>query len=274
MKYSLRFFLSMFVFVSFVLIDGLGNASACEAVDIIGKIQHRLSEVKDYKLEASIKLKDEQFSSQITGKEPNRLNIRLEMPKSSFYKTQSTCFDGTFQWVELVAPSSTQVYKVQLSEVIVPGRPFDTSYYIMGSGLFNGEGYVETIELLLSLYNLEAVCSSSTIKLQGPVIFDKYKQYLLQKRSSAGKDPSEILPYIKQFTQSFGYLRMEFSAKDYIIQKYSLGTEQNKEEFTVQFKKVSINQNIKNEVFSYTPPSGIETTDITKDIKQMIGIKQ
>lgn len=168
---------------------------ACEKRKILAEIRHRLLGVEDYKIKALVSLEGVEVVSRITGKMPDRLRIRLEIPHPTGLTIVSAVFDGTNQWVETKKSSSTQVIKIYLAELTTPERPFDTSYYIMGTGLLNGEGYPETIATLLSVYDLKAACSDNVITLSGPINIEKFKEYAAKRRSMGYSNPvSKSLP--------------------------------------------------------------------------------
>ena len=235
---------------------------ACEKRKILAEIRHRLLGVEDYKIEAVVSLEGVAVVSRITGKMPDRLRIRLEMPHPTGLTIVSAVFDGTNQWVETKKSSSTQVIKIDLAELTTPERPFDTSYYIMGTGLLNGEGYPETIATLLSVYDLKAACSDNVITLSGPINIEKFKEYAARRRSMGSQQSS-----IEKFAKVFGYLDLEFDTADLVIQKYTLGSAHGKASFIVQFKDVQTNQGVGNDVFTYSLPSGAVPVDITEDLK-------
>ena len=263
MSLFVRIIATLLVFCAVTSCSEKRLTNACESRKIEAEIRHRLLGVKDYQIDALVSLEGVEVVSRITGKMPDRLTIRLEMPHASGLITETAVFDGTYQWVETKTPSSTQVLKVDLAELTGPERPFDSSYYMMGTGLLNGESYPETITTLLSVYDLEVSCSANIIELSGTIDIEKFRQYA-SKRRSFGSQPANI----EKFAKVFGYLNMEFDAVEIVIRRYALGSAQNKENFVAEFRDIKTNQGIGNEAFAYSPPPGVVPVDITEDLKK------
>jgi len=236
-------------------------ADACETKKIITEIRHSLLAVENFKIVTISSIEDMVVETQLIGKIPDQLRIQLEIPYPTGLTTVLAIFDGTNQWVETKNSSITQVIKINLAELTTPERPFDTSYYIMGTGLLNGESYPETITTLLSVYDLKADCLGTVVVLSGPINIKKFKEYVAKRRSVGSQHN------IEKFVKVFGYLNLEFDLHNLIIQKYSLGSAQGKASFIVQFKDVQTNQGVEDNDFTYSLPSGVVPVDITEDLK-------
>jgi hypothetical protein len=130
-------------------------AEMCYAIDIQyncsdvialkRNIIQKLSEIQDYGLATTVKINDESVSSHIAGKQPNMTRIVQSIHYGSEQLITTVVFDGQYQWVESKISKKIQIIKIRLSEIVSPERPFDTGYYIMGTGKMNGDGYPSTV---------------------------------------------------------------------------------------------------------------------------------
>jgi hypothetical protein len=151
--------------------------------------------------------------------------------------------------------------KIALAGLTTAERPFDTSYYLMGTGLLNGEGFPETIADLLSIYDVTASCADDSVALSGPIDVQAFAEYA-GKRRSRGQQAS-----IGRFVKEFGHLRIDLQPDSYVISGYAMGPSEGEPSFMVDFKEIRTNQGVAAEVFEYRPPAGVEPEDITEAVK-------
>lgn len=233
-------------------------ASACNADAIIQDLHKTLSELTTYKLKTTVKLQGSSAKAEIVGRQPNRLKISMSIDSRSGPRRSKTIFDGEHQWVQQGENSDAQVLKIDLQKTTNAQRPFDTGYYMMGSGLLNGEGFPSTIQKLTSFYNLDAKCNDSEIQLEGPLIPEEFQRFA-EKRNS----PQSDTRYLERFKKQFSYLQISLNRSDYRVNRYSTGPSSEEDIINVNFPEVELNPTLKSNVFNYTAPEGTEPKDIT-----------
>jgi len=236
-------------------------SAECETAKVHDEVRRWLTQIRDYEVRARISLEGQDVGSRITGKLPDRLRMRLEMVLPAGRLIQTVVFDGEYQWVESKHPSSTQVFKIALAGLTTPERPFDTAYYLMGTGLLNGEGFPETIADLLSVYDLKASCVDDFVALSGPIDVHAFAEYAIKRRSGGQKAS------VERFAKEFGHLRIELEPDGYVVSRYAMGPSEGELLFTVDFQEIRTNQGVAAEAFEYRPPAGVEPEDITEAVK-------
>ena len=248
--------------------DNDKQPGSCEEKAVKVKLDDWLVGIRDYRIKAIVEIEGQRLHSTIVGRVPDRLSIRL-VPESKEKLVWTTIFDGNYQWVELRSDSNVDVFKIQLKPLIDKQRPFDTSYYIMGSGLMNGEDFPTSIRSLLSTYDLSVSCSQSVITLAGPVNKEKFKSYAKSRRTPQSDK------VIERFFKQFGYLVLALDARSHQVTGYRLGVKEGAtneisdktSQFKVEFTEIRINQGGDPGKFEYVPPAGIVPTDITEQIR-------
>lgn len=239
----------------------LETASACNADAVIQDIREKLSEIKSYKLKTQVNVHDQSAKTEIAGKLPDRLKIAMHVDSRSGAQTSKAIFDGSHQWVQTGKQPEAQVLKINLQKTTTAGRPFDTGYYMMGTGLLNGEDFPSTVNRLISLYRLEAECSDSGIQLKGSLNPERFLNYA-EKRNS----PQSGAKNVERFEKQFGYLKLSLSSESHMIHGYSLGPSSTEQLLEVDFSDIAINPKLEDGTFDYTPPEGVEPNDITTSI--------
>lgn len=245
------------------------HVSNCDEETVKANLSDWIVGIRDYQIKAIIEIEGQRFHSAIDGRVPDRLSIRL-VPESKERKdVWITEFDAHFQWVELRSGSNVDVFKIQLKPIIDKQRPFDTSYYIMGSGLMNGEDFPMSMQSLLSTYDLSARCTQSSIALAGPVNEEQFRGYAKTRRTPQADEA------IEKFIKQFGFLVLTLDAGSHQVTGYQLGKKENASNlitdktmmFNVEFTEITINQGGDTDRFEYEPPAGTVPTDITEQIK-------
>jgi len=234
----------------------------CNALLIKESIINKLAGISHYKIDIAVKFDDLNVESNIVGKTSEKMKIQQTIKAPQYTLNYSTVFDGEFQWVESSRESYVQVVKLEVLSLTEKDRPFDTGYYLMGTGLLNGEDYVSTLANLLSVYDLEAVCASGVITLMGEINREKFTHYALNvktKKSSA--------EFINKYINEFGYASIEIDKEKLTVNSYKLGPGSNQLLFEALFSNTDINADVDDGMFLYTPPSGIKVLDITNDVK-------
>lgn len=226
-------------------------------------IIQKLNEVKDYRLTTTVEIDHECVSSRIAGKLPNMMRVVQSIHHGSDQLITTVVFDGQNQWVESRLSSKIRVIKIRSSEIVSPETPFDTGYYIMGTGIMNGEGYPSTVRNLILLYNLTPVCTSGKIILSGKIDTRQFEEYA-GKRKFAKFNKQ----YRDSFIRDFGFASIIFSINDLQIQEYTLGPSTGKYTIKVKFSNIKINTGVFKHGLKYQIPEGVEPKDITEDLKQ------
>lgn len=233
-------------------------ASDCEIRDITNRIQNKISTIEDYQFNSTVALDGNKVSSKIKGKSPNLMRIEMNIPNNNTTISISSIFDGNYQWVETKYPDGIDVSKIKLDRLTGKERPFDTSYYIMGTGLVNGESYQASVLTLISVYNLSPTCHPESIELSGPLNVDKFSEYLKSKRFIK---PIEYT--LNKYQDNFSSSHFVFDNKTMALTYYSLGSIDKPNNFSVHFSDIELNQGLKLDDFTFIPPPGTSVTDIT-----------
>lgn len=241
-----------------IAVDSLAN---CDTSAILGKIERYIESIEDYQVQSKIFLDGTHVRSDISGKVPNLMCIKMNIEQGSSSVNVTTIFDGTYQWIETKYPTAIEVLKIKLAGLVSRDRPFDTSYYLMGSGLLNGEDYPTTISTFLSVYDVKAICTQSEIKFAGLLNVDSFTKYALSQ-----KTPGSAERRVEQYSELFKKLQMVFDAKTLELKEYHLGTEDKPKRFTSSFSNHLVNQKLTNENFIYVLREGANPIDITGDV--------
>ncbi|PCJ18651.1 MAG: hypothetical protein COB04_06985 [Gammaproteobacteria bacterium] len=170
-------------------------------------------------------------------------------------------FDGSHQWVETRGSSRVEVLKISLSELVNSQRPFDTSYYLMGSGLLNGEDFPASLFTLLATYEFKAVCERGIVTLSGTLDEEEFAKYALTKRSQASVESR-----VRQYSERFSQLVMEFDQLSLGIKGYELGAVGERAIFRVDFKNLQVNEKLPVNHFFYRAPKDVKVVDITEEL--------
>jgi outer membrane lipoprotein-sorting protein len=237
------------------------DVGECYSSIILDRIRHYVESIEDYQLQSNVILDGRQVTSEISGKPPILMRIKMHIKQGDTIVNLTVTFDENYQWIETKTPSVTEVLKIKLAGLVSPGRPFDTSYYLMGSGILNGEDYPSSITTLLSIYDLKANCTENEIQLSGPLNIEKFTQYSSTKKSS-----DSLQSRIKKYSKNFNQLTMVFDTKSLALNEYYLGTKDKPTKFAVTFHKLRINQKLTAKDIAYIPPKGVQAIDITADL--------
>lgn len=167
--------------LSCTTVTRIAEAQDCNTKNITNQIKRNIKSIPDYRFLSHVSLGDVNVDAQISGKPPNLMRIRLSISQDNTSLITTTVFDGHYQWTETKYPNKTEVTKIKLSKIVSQNRPFDTSYYVMGSGLLNGEDYPATILTLLSIYDLHATCTTTSIRLAGKLNTSNFQKIRIQK---------------------------------------------------------------------------------------------
>lgn len=240
------------------------QTSTCDEKLINASISQWINDIKDYSLVATIRVENSNVvvQSYIKGKVPEFLRVKLKMTRGDEEMIQKLVFDGDYQWLESNSNLGANVVKARLDPLTDPNRPFDTSLYLSGTGLFSGEDFPSTLDIYRSIYAVKVKCiDSGIIRLTGNIIPKALKAYI-EKSKYSGKRASNI----EQFTKTFNRIRMDFDATDYSLLGYALG-KQDDEIFHVRIKKLKINSGLTKDDFRYLIPEGVEPKDITDQLR-------
>ena len=258
----------LFCILSILIVNNIGYAGSADlnCTEISGhknNILDKVAEIKSYQLLAKVKIGGNEVISNISGTIPNRLKVVQEIQYGSEQLSTTVIFDGKFQWVESTTSNQLQVLKIRSSELATEDRPFDTGYYIMGTGLINGEDFLSTIKLLLSQYDLKADCQPGKVIMTGYLNSKEFDKYILERKFQKAN-----AHFKEKFKRNFGFAKITFSYPNYIIQSYSLGTSNAEETIATTFTDLKINPLNIDDEFEYKVPEGTQPIDITDEIKK------
>lgn len=237
---------------------------ACDGAMVMAGIDHWIDEIKDYRIEALVTLDQQRMHSTITGRIPDRLRIHL-VPVLKKNVEWITIFDGSYQWVESRTADKVDVFKIKLSGLVDKKRPFDTSFYMMGSGLMNGEDFPETIRIFIRTYDLSVTCLDDRNLLTGKINTNKFKQYASKRQTPIDEK------VVNRFIEQFRFIIIEFDPKNFNVMGYQLDSNhegpKKQSMYKVKFNNLIINQGVANTTFEYSVPADVQPVDITEDIK-------
>lgn len=244
---------------------GIEDLHCDSAADIKKRILNKTADIRSYQLKASVKIDDTVVLSKILGITPDRLRIEQSFNGGKDQVLITEVFDGRVQWIESRKSDKVQVLKINTDELVKNDRPFDTGYYLMGTGLINGEDFPSTIKILLSVYALSAKCHDNKIVLTGYLDqknFDKYANS--RKFKKANK------PFLNDYKKRFCFAEIVVGYPDYGIQRYSLGPSNNTATIITNFNDIQTNLDGIEGAFHYKPPNGVQPSDITDEIKRAL----
>jgi outer membrane lipoprotein-sorting protein len=231
-------------------------------------ITSRIDEINSYSIDAVVSINGKVVTSKIYGKRPNKLCIIQKIPKGDDELVNKVVYDNRYQWVETkISKKIVQVSKIELSKIVDHERPFDTGYYIMGTGLFSGEDFPSTVKALLSIYDLTAKCSNNRIILSGYLNSDSFLKYIMNRKFAGMKKKHG---YIERFKKSFKHARLVFEFPNNHLREYSLGSTDKTETIKIVFKKICLNPELLDDKINYKPPGGMEVIDITEPLRRSI----
>jgi len=245
------------------------DAGDCRDISAAKKaLTSRIDEINSYSIDAVVSINGKIVTSKIYGKRPNSLCIIQIIPKGADELVNKVVYDDRYQWVETkILNKIVQISKIELSKIVDHERPFDTGYYIMGTGLFSGEDFPSTVKALLSIYDLTAKCSKNRIILSGYLNSDSFLKYIMDRKFAGMKKKHG---YIERFKKSFKYARLVFEFPDNLLREYSLGPTDKGETIKIVFKKINLNPKLLDDKIKYKPPTGMEVIDITESLRRSI----
>ena len=242
----------------------VGKNPDCSNIDLIKKeIHDKFTDLRSYQLDATVEIDDHTIFSKITGRPPDRLKVAQQIKQGPEPMQITVVFDGEHQWVESRTSSKIQLLKIRSSELVSEKRPFDTGYYLMGTGLINGEDFPSTIKTLLCIYNLSSDCTSGNVVLSGYLNSQRFSEYTGKRRFRKTN-----AQFIEKFKKRFGFVKITFSYPDYKIQGYSMGSSSSNETITVSFHNIAFNPAGIEAMLNYQVPGGVQPVDITNKVRQ------
>lgn len=244
----------------------VGKRPDCSNIDSIKKdIYGKLNDIRSYQLDATVKMDGHTIFSEISGQPHDRLRVAQHIKQDPAPMQITMVFDGEHQWVESKTSSRTQLLKIRSSELVSNKNPFDTGYYLMGTGLINGEDFPTTVKTLLSIYNLSSDCISGNVVLSGsldPIRFNLWASERRFRKTNA--------QFIEKFKKRFGFAKITFGYPDYHIQGYSMGSNSSNETISVSFRNIAFNLADTEAGLNYQVPDGVQPVDITNKIKRAL----
>lgn len=233
----------------------------CDAASLEASIRKQLDDIRSYKLVAQISANKFKAVSDIQGRLPSRLRIEMKMTEPAGRDRWIHIYDGKHQWAEHHTEGGLMVYRIRLKLVASPERPFDSGYFLMGSGLLTGEDYPSTLRTLLTIYQMTGQCTPTGAMLHGVLDHEKLHHYINSKKHV--QDPVRMA---KRFAMEFPLATLRLKADPLIVKGYELGS-QDRTNLSVTFDKVLLNAVIPPSRFDYTERSEVEVMDITDQIR-------
>jgi outer membrane lipoprotein-sorting protein len=267
MKTWFQFFCALFCLLLFFGLSFAGfEDPPCDSAESIKKtILGKIAEVRSYRLEASVNIDDTVVFTKILGITPDRLRIEQSFKSGKDQVHITEVFDRKVQWIETRKSDKIQVLKINTDELVENDRPFDTGYYLMGTGLINGEDFPSTIKILLSVYALSAKCHRSKIVLTGYLDQANFDKYVSRRKFKKANKP-----FTEEYKKRFRFAEIVVGYPDYGIQKYSLGPSNKTVTLTTHFNDIQTNLDGIEEAFHYKAPNGVQPHDITDEIKRAL----
>lgn len=219
--------------------------------------------IRDYRAVAEVSVGDARVNSKIAGRRPDRLRLELEIRAGERRQSHLVVFDGTDEWVESTDASGRRVARLDARALSPPGRPFDTPYHLMGTGLLEGEDLPSTLVVLLTVFDVTAVRTGTDVAVFGPVNAARLREWA----ASRGPARSGRVD-VDAFARELGYLEMDLVASSgYVPLRYSLGPARGRGSFVVRFREVEVNRGVPDALFVYAPPPGVEAEDLTGELR-------
>lgn len=212
-----------------------------------------------------------------------RINSQLNMAEFKTKVDLLMIFDGTWQWVEKriskyeddrIVAQNISAMKINISATTKDPQndPFNTAYGISGIGLFRYKDLPGTLKAILSRYDFENHAQEDKNMKNQELFIGKVKDYKndlqpgADKREDKAKTEENLTKIEKKNTQ---ICKIWVGKEDKLIHAYSLGANMDNSSIYSEIKYNSINQPLPKDIFSYTPPDGINVIDFTKQILQI-----
>jgi len=232
---------------------------ACKTENILNDVHTVINSIRSYNVEITSQYNNIKSTSVVSGVVPDKMYVKQMLHNPTGIMSTTTVYDGIYQWVDISTPDSRQIYKIKLDKIVKPGRPFDTSFNLYGTGLLSGDDYPGTLNNLLGFYNLKASCTKGNVQLSGALNTVKFSEYANIKGNN---NPD----YIKKYSRSFGFIVFTVDAESNMIKSYSMGQDASKLSFVAYIDVKSINKKLDETTFSFVVPEGLIAADITDDL--------
>ena len=237
------------------------NLINCDVNSIIPAVLRKLEAIGDCQSDVILKFNGLDITSRVVGKKPANLRIQQSIQTPENNVDYLVVFDGTTQWIETRTKGSVQAMKLKIAAFTHKDRPFDTGYYLNGTGLLTGEDYIGTIVNLLNFYNLKSGCNKNYATLSGMIIDEKFSNYAVNIKTRRSEPDS-----VRRYIDEFGYLEIIVDTENWVVNSYKLGQDKDNIRIQVRFKNTQFDKLRNNKIFRYEPPQGIQVLDITDDI--------
>jgi len=230
----------------------------------VSGINNWVKSIKEYQLKSHVDIKninDSTIEATIVGQLPNKLIVNLSIKGNNSSVQQKVVFDGEYQWIESKSSLGVESFKISLDKLTNSNRPFDTFYYLMGTGLFSGEDFPGTIETLLTIYNYKKKCiniNDGSVVISGAINSAKFTEYVMSSKHGKYRKSG-----IDTFISKFGHVKITINPETYAVDGYSLGPDENNIELEIKYSDMQINQKLPEKYFKYFEPKGAKTIDIT-----------
>lgn len=272
-----------------LLLVWLCLAPAVNAEELLDRMRARLEGLSAYDLSLTMELypfrllemdvtgegqeSKHVIQSRVRGRLPDRLAIHSLDSGDDTTPSIVTdmVFDGTWQWTDVQRSAAGNDYrrvgKIRQS-IARPGKPFDTFYYLTGTGLLGGEDFPGTFLEILRLYEFGPGRSVEREGLRRTVydgkLSQKAYQAYLEARGQAG-----VVGLAPQLETSMATIRLTVDPKDSLPTGYAMGSSLEKPSSVVEISYVSLApQEVDPQHFVFQPPEGYAIFDDTASTAQ------
>ena len=211
----------------------------------------------------------------VYGESGSKMKIMTTLKQHGFEIDIILLFDGVWLWIEqkrnkLLGDQSDiipkfEVLKIRINKVSPDpiAEPFNAGYGIIGVGLSKNKDFPETLLEILNSYNLILNKSnrfSSDVTFTGMLddstVNDIYNRIFKNNLESN----NELNKYI---SQSIQFCKIWVSPTSSLIKSYLIGMSESKPTQFTEIEYISVNKELPEDIFVYTPPEGINAKDIT-----------
>jgi len=223
-------------------------------------------------------LKPMVFNTSVVGETGKRMRVDMipAIPMGGGDVGLRIIFDGVWQWIESRSPMGTTVVRLRIDKVSPDAahQPFNTFYFIKGSGLMRGEDFPRTVASLLKMYDPKQLPASDARARPGQIVLvgqlreDRFAEYLRRTRQVMAPDTQAV----PMKNESAGLFR--FSRESLRLLEFQIGASQDNPSVLTQISYKSVNGDLPEDTFKYTPPAGAKVKDITDDVLRAISATQ
>ena len=184
-------------------------------------------------------------------------------------------FDGTWQWVQTTREEATSVLKVRIREVSPDPstQPFNTGFFVTGSGLVAGEDLPGTVVSLVKMYDMRQLPADDERVEKDQFVFvgklrnSEFERYLERTQQTIPPGAEGVGMEMR----SWGIFR--FSKKNLRLLSFQLGESAERITCITRIRYRKVNHELPKDAFEYAPPDGVEVQDVTAQVRPSRGTR-